>query len=70
MRTMGSTVGTSVTWTNHDQFDHIVVDDHGAFASDRIHTGALFNHIFNRAGTYSYHCGIHNYMTASVIVSA
>jgi plastocyanin len=63
-------VATTVTWTNHDQFDHSVVEDDQAFTGTKIHQGASYTHTYDKAGTYSYHCGIHNFMTATVTVTS
>jgi plastocyanin len=27
-----------------------------------------FTHVFDVKGTFTYHCGIHNYMTGTVVV--
>ncbi len=62
-------VGDTVTWTNHDQFSHSVVDKAGTFRSDPITPGHTFQHTFDAAGTYTYFCGIHPSMTATVVVT-
>lgn len=63
-------VGTTVSWNNTDQFDHSVSQDDGGFTGDPIHPGATFSHTYATPGTYSYHCGIHNFMTGAVTVTS
>ena len=65
--------GTTVTWTNEDDFDHSVeidsLDLSGAkFGPQTMPTS--FTHQFDTPGTYSYLCGVHNSMTGSVIVTS
>jgi len=62
-------VGTAVTWTNKDSTDHTVQADGGTFGSGHLGTGQTYSHTFSAAGTYTYHCAIHTYMKATVIVS-
>lgn len=61
--------GTTVTWTNEDAFQHSVVDDGGAFTGPAIDPQKTFSHTFAQPGTFSYHCGIHNYMTGKITVT-
>jgi plastocyanin len=63
-------VGTTVGWTNTDQFDHSVSQDDGGFTGDPIHPGASFSHTYGTPGTFTYHCGIHNFMTGTVTVTS
>ncbi len=60
--------GGTVTWTNRDPVDHDVTALDGSFGSPVLHEGGTFTAQFDRAGTYAYHCTIHPFMTASVIV--
>lgn len=60
-------VGTKVTWTNNDSVAHTVTADGGAF-DQRVGPGATFSFTFSKAGTYAYHCTIHPYMTATIVV--
>jgi plastocyanin len=59
----------SVVWTNQDSVAHTVTSDTAAWDSGNLATGQTFSHTFATAGTYSYHCSIHPFMTARVIVS-
>ena len=61
-------VGATVTWTNRDEFAHNVVADDRSWRSDDLGKDIPFTHTFDTAGTFSYYCGIHNYMTGRVVV--
>ncbi len=63
-------VGTTVTWTNHDDIPHTVVssDDPKAFKSKVLDSDEKFSFKFEKAGTYPYFCSIHPKMTGKVIV--
>ncbi len=61
-------VNTTVKWTNKDPIPHTVTSDSGLFDSGNIGVGATYSHQFTTAGTYNYHCTIHPYMTAKIIV--
>lgn len=68
------TKGTKVTWINDDTVQHNVV------ASDADNSGGLpmqnpvfgkggsYSFTFNEAGTFTYHCTPHPFMTGTVIV--
>ncbi|MHB1377132.1 MAG: cupredoxin domain-containing protein [Candidatus Humimicrobiaceae bacterium] len=61
-------VGDTVTWTNNDSYAHTVTSDNGAFDSGSMAGGGTFSFTFKTAGTFSYHCSIHTFMTAKIIV--
>lgn len=61
-------VGATITWTNNDGTTHTVTSDQSLFDSGNIPTGQSFSHTFSSAGTFSYHCAIHTYMTGSIVV--
>ncbi len=62
--------GTRITWTNKDSASHTVTSDDGTFTSSgTLGNGATYSYTFTTAGTYNYHCAIHTYMTAKVIVN-
>jgi plastocyanin len=64
-------VGDTVTWTNGTDVAHTVTSDSGSeLASDHIAESATFEHTFAAEGTFSYHCDIHEYMKAKVVVLA
>jgi plastocyanin len=59
--------GTSVTWTNHDNFTHTVKVEDGA--DHRIDRGKSVTIRFAKAGTYKYVCTLHSQdMRGKVIV--
>lgn len=64
--------GTTVSWTNNDDFDHsIQIDsidlDGPKFGPQTM--PASYMHQFTEEGTYAYLCGVHNSMTGTVIVT-
>jgi plastocyanin len=60
--------GASVTWTNYDSVQHMVVSDSPAFSSSLLNTGDTYTFQFNSIGTYPYHCSIHTYMKGTITV--
>jgi len=68
--TLNVSVGTTVTWTNHDDIPHTVVssDDPKAFKSKVLDSDEKFSFKFEKAGTYPYFCSIHPNMTGKVVV--
>ena len=61
-------VGATVTWTNHDDIPHNVVNPERKFKSPVLDTDEMFSHKFEAAGTYKYYCSIHPRMTGQVVV--
>jgi plastocyanin len=61
-------VGTTVTWTNHDDIPHTVVSTDGVFKSKVMDTDEKFSYTFDKAGTFPYFCSIHPKMTGTVVV--
>jgi len=61
-------VGTTVTWTNHDDIPHNVVSPEQKFKSPVLDTDETFSFTFAAAGTYKYYCSIHPRMTGQVVV--
>jgi plastocyanin len=62
--------GTTVTWTNYDSEPHSVKSNgSGPLHSGRLSQGESYSFQFNSPGTYSYHCCIHPFMLAKVIVT-
>ncbi len=62
--------GTTVTWTNHDNFTHSVrLIDLGNQVVGVMHPGQSLRFTFDRAGTYHYDCSFHpQNMKGTVIV--
>jgi plastocyanin len=64
-------VGNAVVWTNGTDAPHTVTSDSGTeLDSPQLSEGQTFEHTFTTAGTFSYHCQIHPYMKARVVVLA
>ena len=66
-------VGTTVTWTNNTSAPHTVTSDDGKTFDSGVNTpiganGGTFSFTFTKAGTFTYHCQIHPFMKATVIV--
>jgi plastocyanin len=65
------TAGTTVTWTNHDNFTHSVQLDGTAAPGQVMHPGEQTTHTFATPGTYHYVCSFHaNNMQGEVIVTS
>jgi plastocyanin len=62
------TVGTTVTWTNHDDIVHTVTALGGRFHSDPLDTDDHFSYQFTSTGVYTYFCSIHPHMIAHIVV--
>jgi plastocyanin len=63
-------LGDTVMWTNDGPSTHTVTADDGSFESGDLSAGKTFSHMFQTAGTFTYHCSIHPFMTAEVIVQS
>lgn len=64
-------VGGSVTWTNGSDAPHTVTSVSGTeLGSATLTAGKTFSHTFGTTGTFAYHCTIHDYMVAKVVVLA
>ena len=57
-------------WVNRGNTPHTVTSDDGLFDSEALNPGESFMFTFPEAGTFSYHCEIHPFMTGSVTVGA
>ena len=64
--------GGKVTWTNEDTAVHSIRDTSplATPVSQELGKGATFSITYDQPGTFSYICGIHNYMMGSVDVVA
>ena len=64
-------VGGSFTWTNGSDAPHTVISNSGTeLGSATLTAGKTFSHTFTTTGTFQYHCTIHTYMVAKVVVLA
>jgi plastocyanin len=62
-------VETEVVWMNRDTIQHTVTsDDQTSFASSLLGSSDTFSHHFGEPGTFPYHCSVHPFMTAKVVV--
>jgi plastocyanin len=76
--TVGTTVGSMVTWRNDDTAIHTatsgVVENNapspdGKFDSGFLNKGQTFSFVFEEAGDYPYYCTVHPFMTGHVTVN-
>jgi plastocyanin len=63
-------VGTKVTWFNHDDVPHTATSTRKpkVFDSGTLDTDDKFSFVFTWAGTYEYFCAVHPKMKAQIIV--
>jgi plastocyanin len=61
-------LGTTVTWVNHDEEVHTVTSASGAFTSTGLVKDDSFAQTFTKLGTYQYFCALHPHMKATVVV--
>ena len=66
--TLTVAVGDTVTWASVDSPDHTVTADDDSFDSGTLSNGDTFDHTFDEAGEYAYHCEIHSSMTGTITV--
>jgi plastocyanin len=64
--------GAKVTWTNDDAAVHSIKDTSrlATPVSQDLPKGGTFSITYDQPGSYSYICGIHQYMTGSVTVAS
>lgn len=62
--------GASLTWINHDDIPHTVVDADNPrrMRSPPMDSGESFSFTFNKPGTYHYFCSLHPHMQGTVVV--
>ena len=68
-KTLNVSTGATVTWKDNEAVIHTVTSDTGLFNSGDLTLGKTFSHTFSTAGTYTYHCIHHTYMTGTIIVT-
>jgi len=61
-------VGTTITWTNHDDVPHTIMSTERKFKSPVLDTDGQFSHQFDVPGSYKYFCSIHPKMTGEIVV--
>ncbi|HET9050949.1 MAG TPA: cupredoxin domain-containing protein [Candidatus Dormibacteraeota bacterium] len=63
--------GTTVIWRNDDASAHTATGDSKTFDTGTVAPGASSTAVvLLNAGTFSYHCAIHQYMTATIVVTS
>lgn len=67
--TLKITVGTTVIWKNLTTVSHTSTSNTGVWDSGIISPGGSFKFKFTTKGTFPYHCNIHPFMMATIIVS-
>jgi plastocyanin len=67
--TLNIVTGTKVTWVNHDDVPHTIVDTDKAFHSAALDTDDTYSFTFPKPGTYHYFCTLHPKMVATVVVA-
>ena len=60
--------GSAITWTNGDGTAHSVKSGDGSFVSQNLQQGQSYSATFATPGTFPYVCGIHSFMTGTVVV--
>ena len=60
--------GTEVTWTNKQNVEHNVTADNNQYFSETLGLNQTYSHTYSTPGTYTYHCSIHPFMKATVVV--
>ncbi len=60
--------GTTVTWINHDDIPHSVVESDTKFRSKALDTDDSYSFTFATAGTFRYFCGLHPHMVGKIVV--
>lgn len=66
--TLTVAAGATVTWVNHDDIPHSVVEKNGRFHSKALDTNDAFSFNFTAPGEYEYFCGLHPHMTGKIVV--
>jgi plastocyanin len=59
-------VGGTVTWNNAGKTPHTIYADWAK--SDILNPGDTFSHVFAKAGTFEYQCGLHPAMVGTIQV--
>jgi plastocyanin len=61
-------VGTWVTWSNDGEDAHTVTAVDGSFDSGNLDPSEGFSWFFDQAGTFTYLCSLHPWMTGKIVV--
>ena len=60
--------GEQITWTNRDDIPHSIVMPGTGVHSKALDTDDSFSYQFDKAGTFSYVCGLHPHMHGQIVV--
>jgi plastocyanin len=60
--------GTTVTWTNREDIQHMLIDRAGSFGSPIFGKGETFSNTFKKPGTYPYYCKVQAFITGTITV--
>ena len=63
------TLGATVTFTNTGNEVHTATSDDGTFDTGTLNPGDEKAVMFHEAGTFAYHCSLHPWMQAQVVVT-
>ena len=66
--TLKAKVGDSITVSNQDNTDHSLTANDGSFDTGVFATGSKTIKL-TKAGTFSFHCQIHSFMTGTITVT-
>ena len=69
-QTLTVRAGSTVTWINHDDIPHTLVEKDAKFRSKALDTNDTASITFMTPGTYPYFCSLHPHMTGSIVVEA
>src|SRR5207248_970134 len=64
------TTGTIVRWINIGNVMHSSTSDTAVWARGILNPCQQFSFTFDTPGTYAYHCSVHPFMTAQVVVQS
>jgi plastocyanin len=69
--TLNISAGTKVTWVNHDEVPHTIVDSgpDKVFHSAALDTDETYSYTFTKPGTYHYFCTLHPKMVGTIVVA-
>src|SRR5829696_1339680 len=68
--TVNVSVGDTVTWTNRGPTNHTATANNGSFDSGNLNRGQTYSRKFTAAGTFTYFCEPHPFMTGRVVVGS
>jgi len=67
--TLTIAAGERVTWANDDSVPHTATSADNSWDTGQLQPGHSTTITFTRPGTYAYHCAVHPFMQAKVVVT-